>query len=386
MKGRSRSSASSSGASSVARDLDVASSGPDEASVDRRLRAELDNLRAARDAALVHGRRELRFELTVALDEAVVWRDLHEVWGWATEAAGDPSLVSSPMRADVLGCAAEAARLTGDLALATRLADEAFAAADGSPERAYRAWRVRGSVAHFRGDFAGARDAWLRACETDPPIAGALLGSAALAAAYDGEPVVARELLDRAHATNEHSGSRAQAAFAAYVEGELLAGTDDEAAIPYYLRAIEGARAVGTTFVEGVASVALAAARTRSGDVARAASGFVDLIDLWRGTGQETQLWTTARNAARLLAGAGRTETAALLLVCAEQQPGAASVEDPESGSGRTSLTPGDVLPADEVPAAVASALDLGTSGVLDRARGELVELTGLSPAAPRGR
>jgi chorismate synthase len=86
------------------------------------------------------------------------------------------------------------------------------------------------------------------------------------------------------------------------VEGELRAGSRDEDSLPFYVEAIEQARRAGATFVEGVASVALASARTRLGDVPGAADGFGYRIEEWRRTGQSTQLWTTARNAAGLLA------------------------------------------------------------------------------------
>jgi hypothetical protein len=59
-------------------------------------------------------------------------------------------------------------------------------------------WSVRAAVAHFRGDFATARDAWLRAAEGPTAKSSAFVGSAALAAAYGGDPVTARRLPDRA--------------------------------------------------------------------------------------------------------------------------------------------------------------------------------------------
>ena len=81
----------------------------------------------------------------------------------------------------------------------------------------------------------------------------------------------------------------------AYVEGELRETSE---AIPYYVDAIAEATRVGCNFFEGVARVSLASAQARTGDVAGAAEGFGYLLDFWRRTGQVTQLWTTARNAA----------------------------------------------------------------------------------------
>ena len=65
-----------------------------------------------------------------------------------------------------------------------------------------------------------------------------------------------------------------------------------------------------------------AAARTRIGDVSGAAAGFAYLLDFWRQTGQTTQLWTTARNAAGLLSALGRSRAAVLLLICADANQG----------------------------------------------------------------
>ena len=64
--------------------------GRDEPAADRLLRDELDNLRAARDVSLTHGRDDVRVGITIALDEAAAWRDLRELWAWALELAADP--------------------------------------------------------------------------------------------------------------------------------------------------------------------------------------------------------------------------------------------------------------------------------------------------------
>ena len=57
--------------------------GTDEGAADRRLRAELDNLRAARDLARRHDRLDACIDITVATTEASIWRDLRELWAWA---------------------------------------------------------------------------------------------------------------------------------------------------------------------------------------------------------------------------------------------------------------------------------------------------------------
>jgi hypothetical protein len=165
-------------------------------------------------------------------------------------------------------------------------------------------------------------------------------------------------------------------AFVAYVEGELLATTQPAASIPCYEEAIAAASGVGCNFVDGVARVALASARMRIGDVTGAAEGFSHLIEFWRRTGQTTQLWTTARNAAELLESAGRSETAARLLICADAAPGAAAVNEEIARFSGRSYTPVEALAAagslDELRAETRR---LGPAGVLDQAQTELGDL-----------
>ncbi len=274
-----------------------------------------------------------------------------------------------------MGAAAEAARLQGDLDGAERLASEVLALVELRPDpiAEERAWSALGSVAHFRGDFSGARTAWLRGSELGAPTAGSLVASAALAAAYGGEVQDARVLLDRAHAVIAAAPCDSHVAFAAYVEGELRANDRVEDSVPYYREAMAVARRCGATFVEGVASVALASANTRTGDVAAAAEGFDCLLDAWSRTGQTTQLWTTARNAAGLLASVGATHTAALVLVCADRQPGAAAV-DPAIArySGRMYVPLADLVAGHEVQGLSAEVDRLTPAGVLDLLRREL--------------
>lgn len=363
----------------LAEELGEAALGPAEVEADRRIRTELDNLRAAWDVAKAHGRIDVRVRTTIALGEVATWRDLREVWTWALELADDPDLVECPDRAVVLGCAAEAARLLGDLDRAAALADAALRAAgpEPDPEQAYRAWSVLGSVAHFRGDFDEARDHWTRAADGRSRTSGPWVASAALAATYGGDRESARSLLARTHAANEISSCPSHRAFAAYVEAEVCAVDRVEEAVPHYVSAIEEARACGAVFVEGVASVGLASAQARIGDVRAAAAAFAGLLASWRQTGHATQLWTTARNAAAVLAETGRTHTAALLVICADQQPGAAAVTPAIARhSGRVFVDLADLVTPDEVPALQAAVARMGSGGVLDTARADLLALS----------
>ena len=107
----------------------------DEPSFDRRLRAELDNLRAARDLARDHGDLETLVAITLSAIEVGTWRDIREIWTWVMELADDPLLEGRPDRVLTQSFAAEAARVVGDFAAVARLSDAAFALADATTDR-----------------------------------------------------------------------------------------------------------------------------------------------------------------------------------------------------------------------------------------------------------
>ena len=366
----------------VAGEICEGSYGADEPLFDKRLRAELDNLRAARDLAREHADQDTLVAITLPAMRVGTWRDLRETWTWAIELADDPALVDRPDRAHVLSLAADAARLMGDFAEVERYATEALSSADErtDPDFLCRAHTARAAVLHFRGDFEGAAEEWLRGAATGTTEAGALTCSAALATTYGGDLERARTLLDRAAELMAPIGSLSHHAYRAYVEGESRAPTSIDDAMPYYREAIDLASRAGTTFVEGVARVSLVAAQRRSGDIAGAAAGYGAMLREWRRTGHNTQLWTTARNAAELLASAGRVEAGALLLVTAEAAPGVAAA-GPEIArySHRVFVRLEDLVVASDVARLRAQASKMGASAVLDRAEEELRQVADLA-------
>ena len=88
----------------------------------------------------------------------------------------------------------------------------------------------------------------------------------------------------------------------AYVTGEIetVAGRRDRAE-QHYVRAIDLARTSGATFLVGVASVGLLAARAAAGRVSEALTGYREVVDYFARTGNWTHQWTTLRNLADLL-------------------------------------------------------------------------------------
>jgi predicted ATPase len=351
--------------------------GPDETAADRRLRAELPNLRAARDLARARGDLDLVVDVTLALDEATTFRNLEEVWRWSVELADDPAMRGHPREAAVLGSASEAAWLAGDLPLARRLCAAGLAAVEHTREP--EAWRrcryAAGAVALFEGRFDAARASWEEAAAlaSQPTMS---LASAALAATYGGDRAGALDLVRRAQAAERTRPCVSHLAFVRYAEGEAVAGSDPAAAIEAYLAAIDGSRVSGAGFVEGIAMVGLASVWAATGDIAAAVRGYLMLLDYWNHTGSATQLWTTLRNVARLLLGHGLHADAALLLAAAD---GAASASrltgDDAVRAEREQALLAEHLGADEVAALRARAAVLTAAGASAVAREALARI-----------
>lgn len=350
-----------------------------EADADRRLRAELDNLRAARDLARAYGRVDSCVRITLAVDEPAIWRDLREVWSWCLELAYAPGTDGHPREVEIRGAGAEAARQAGDYDRAVDLAHRGLEVAGetGRDSReAARCWSALAGVAHYRGDFKSAAHNWERAARPRGPTAAGLLASAALAAAYGGDHIHATNLLTEARGHEQTSPNCSSHAFITYVEAEMVTVNDPSTAIGLYLAAVEEASSVGASFVAGVAGVALASARTRTGDLAAAAAAFSDLLEHWRTTGHGPQLWTTGRNAAALLVAEGYDREGALLLLRADASPEAAAVDaDIAKHSSRSFLPLPQVADADALESLRAEATRLSTAEVIDAARAALQEI-----------
>lgn len=350
--------------------------GSDEAQADRRLRVELDNLRAARDLARAHGRFDDCVRITLAVDQPSIWRDLRELWSWCLELAQSPEAEGHPREVEILGAGAEAARQAGNYDQAVELAHRGLSAAQATGRESQaraRCWSALAGVAHYRGDFASAARDWERSARAGGPTAAGLLASAALAAAYGGDRRRATALLAEVHAPEPLASPSSNHAFVTYVEAELVAVEHPEAAITSYLAAVQEARITGANFVAGVAGVALASAQARTGDRAAAAAAYGRLLDYWRSTGHGPQLWTTARNAAVLLAAQGHAREAALLLLRADDSSKAAAVDaDIARHSGRGFLPVTQVLDADSLASLRAETGQLSTGDVVDVARAAL--------------
>jgi predicted ATPase/DNA-binding SARP family transcriptional activator len=322
-----------------------------EPEADAALRRELANLRAAWRLARSRGSFDAAAAMITALFEAVGYRDLVEIRGWAEELADDPALATHPRATAVLGTAAEAAYHRGDHPRAERLARAGLALATDDAGSWYCLLPL--SVANLaRGAYAEVVEHSLaRAAVAGRPSDS--LGIAALATAYAGDLDQARTLNERGLAG---AVSPSMLSWAAYVAGEIdsLAG-HSELAEQHYLRAIDLARTSGATFLVGVATVGLLAVRGTAGRVHEALVGYREVIDYFARTGNWTHLWVTLRNLADLLRRLGDNEPAALLDAAADRAPDAPADDRPRGAE--------PPLPADQ------GAPNPGRGAVLELAR-----------------
>ena len=96
------------------------------------------------------------------------------------------------------------------------------------------------------------------------------------------------------------------------------------------------------------------------------------------GLPHQKSLWVAPRGhcAAELLAASGRTECAALVLVCAEAAPGSAAVgEEIARFSQRSFVRVSELVGPGEEDRVRADAFRLGPTAILDRAEVELLEV-----------
>jgi predicted ATPase/DNA-binding SARP family transcriptional activator len=291
-----------------------------EAEADAALRRELPNLRNAWRSARRRGALDEAVAIVIGLADAITYRDLVEIRGWAEELADDPALGTHPCATAVLGAAAEAAYHRGDHRKAERLARAGLARARPDGAGSWSCLMTLSVAALARGAYAEAVEHALAAAplETRPREG---LGIAALALAYSGDTARARTLNDRALAG---AGSPTMQAWGAYVTGEIetFAG-HRELAEQHYVRAIELARNSGATFLVGIASVGLLAVLATAGRVHEALVGFREVIDYFARTGNWTHQWVALRNLADLLRRIGDDEPADVLDAAAGRAPDA---------------------------------------------------------------
>lgn len=306
----------------------------DERLVDDALRRELPNLRAAWRGIRSRARTDDAIAIVGPLLDAATWRDLAEVWEWSLELAADPAVASHAAGSTVFGLAATSAWFRGELDRAEALASRGLDLETGETWACLDALSL---VALSRGRLDVARNHAIAAAEAAPQPTQSF-GVAALAAAYSGDLDGAREL-------NERFSSVARCptfdAFQHYVAAEIdaLNGHRDEA-LARYDAAIETAKTVGSSFVQGIASVGRLSNLADAGDTSRALAGYAELIAYWERTGSWVQQWVTLRNLADLLRSIGDNAPATLLRAAAARAADAPITTNDRRATANTVLTP----------------------------------------------
>jgi tetratricopeptide (TPR) repeat protein len=291
--------------------------GPHEGEWARAVRERLDEFRAAH-AWLVGHDPEAGLRLAAALHPYALWRAQSEVLRWAEVAAAAAAGSGSSMLSAVLASAATGAWQRGDVNGAGATARAALEAARELDPRGRRpALEAMADVAILLGDLEEATTLFREAYEL-ALSAGDLLqavwdiGSASLALSWRGDREAADDLAAETVTVAERSGSPTARAFAHYVVGELAAGKDSSAE-DHLSRALELAEPVGSTFVVGLARVALATLKARQHDVVAALRHYESVILEWQRAGAWTSQWVTLRTLVDLLIRVGAVRDAGVL-------------------------------------------------------------------------
>jgi predicted ATPase/DNA-binding SARP family transcriptional activator/tetratricopeptide (TPR) repeat protein len=342
--------------------IDTTSTTEHEPEADAVLTRELPNLRTAWRTTLERRDVNRATALVRALTHVAPWRELPEVWAWAEELTTYVEL-DHPHASTVLGAAAAAAWLRGDLQRATELALRGLTAG-GIDEGRLCCLTALSEAELVGGAHAAAIEHAIEAAAcSDRPTEN--YGVAALAAAYSGDLDWARKLNDDLASV---ATSPTLQAFHHYVAGEIdNAGGHADRAEKHYAQAVDLARASGASLVVGLASVGLLTLRADAGRIDEVLDGYRELIDHWERWGSWNQQWTTLRNLASLLHRCGDVETAVFLEAAADHAPDAPPVSDIVWNRSKVAQLP--VLPPEESVRILSEAAASSRTRVLEVAR-----------------
>lgn len=251
---------------------------------------------------------------------------LAELWSWHEVPEVDPYSpeIDDETAAAMLLLEATALRNHGDIARCAEVAGEAAAR---STDRwiVGRAKHTGAMAALFSGDPLAAGDLWLESDQQLGGCRGRLF--AAMAAAFASQLDLAFDHLSQCEI---EPGSRVPVDLftnVRLVRGEVARVADTGGARAEFEEAVDVARSHGLMFSLGIAQVPLVAILEADGDVADAALGYRELVELFLRAGTWTQIWITLRNAARLLAERAPA-TALLVLEAADRDAGSPALDD----------------------------------------------------------
>jgi predicted ATPase/DNA-binding SARP family transcriptional activator len=294
--------------------------GPDEPRWVEVVDRELDNLRAAHRWAVEHGDTDLALRITSGLRYYALYRFRDEVVSWGEAAIELPGAEHHALFALACGAVGEGLTARGELGRATALAERLLArATDLDDVRRIPGLRVVGMAALYEGrldDGFGSHEEMLRIARLhdDPYEMGMALLGLAQARVYAGDMEAGAAFAEEQYGIALRLGNPSMLALALYDQAEALSIAEPELARGHYQRAIGFAVSGGSSFIEGIATVGLAALLGRSGRPGTALPLFRTIIDRWHDMGVWQHQWTTLRNLVHLLVRTRRHEDAAVLL------------------------------------------------------------------------
>jgi predicted ATPase len=306
----------------VAKRAEEGLAGPDEAKWVTVVEAELANLAAAHAWCRRSGDASTVAQLSAALFWFGLWRTRTDVLAWSDSLLdAHPSEVGASLPR-ALRASGTGAWMRGDLDQATRFGERAVAVAAPTPAVLYGK-HVLGVVALFEGRLSDAAQGLTQAARLARRVGdrchlSCLLGTLALVHGYAGDRAAALASAEASRLEAARMGSPSFVAWAAYALGEVLSGTDPDAALVHLDRAVALADSVAAHFIRGVALLSATTVRARHGEPVAAAQTLLQLMDHWERAGNWRQQWVTVRHAIELFARLGDDQAAATMLGAVE--------------------------------------------------------------------
>jgi predicted ATPase/DNA-binding CsgD family transcriptional regulator len=282
--------------------------GPGEPASGDRLRAELDNLRAAMAWALSAQEPDIAFGIVAALEDYLLLRLDFEVAAWAEQVASVEEWSDQPERYHALGVVAHARWARGDLDEARRLGDDAIAIGRRVGSRpSWAAWQAVGDAAWFKGSADEAvrlfRDwaAEARRLGDEFHLVLALTHLAVASGLADPE-TGSGAIADEALVLARHCNSPSLIALALYTKSERVIEDDPAAALALAREGAEIGRQSGNRFAYGLCLANAASLTGRIGDRLDALRLYRSAIENWQQSGNWANQRIVLRNLAELAA------------------------------------------------------------------------------------
>ena len=280
---------------------------------------------AALQWSLASDHPDLAARVACAVSLCAHWRPGAVLLARISDVARDERVLASAAAPSALAAGAAAALHQGDIDAVEDLAAAALERVTTTDERALALLTL--AVA---GVYRGQHDRCAGRLEELLAVPGVPMGfrmdaeaTAVLIACYAVISPPHAGSWNDATVTAEVAGASAYRAFVTYAAGEVALAAGERSAIEVLRAAVDEAEACAASQVAEVARIALVSAHVRLGHRRDALDVFPALIDDLRRMSNWTQLWTSLRILAELLAEAREDHTSALLLSAASMAPAA---------------------------------------------------------------